>query len=344
MQLKMSMRLATRTGSMPYSSPICLAMGPETTMATVLLAQAMSSSNVSKPQPSSPPRLPVKCRLMNARIDAKPPYSRMSALIDATRIVTIIVSNIPAVPVPMAENALAKSSDPVAPPTMANSTMPPPSTRKTLMPHNAAMSTTKYGIACQMLYSKSSSAGVPAMIAIAMRMPSVMSAAGKAMRKLLRNLSFMLTPCVRVAAIVVSEMNERLSPNIAPPTTVPTHNGRLKPALAATVTAMGVSTVMVPTLVPMASEMMQAMTKRPGMAAWAGSMSSSRFAVLSAPPAALAMPENAPAIRKMKSMMTMLSSPMPRAHTWIFSSKDSERFCRNATTSAMTKATTTLTT
>lgn len=33
---------------------------------------------------------------------------------------------------------------------------------------------------------------------------------------------------------------------------------------------MGVSTVMVPTLVPMASEMMQAMTKRPGMAAWAG--------------------------------------------------------------------------
>ena len=60
---------------------------------------------------------------------------------DATRIVTIIVSNIPEVPVPIASNADAKVSEPVIPPASANSTMPPPSTRKTFTPHRLATST-----------------------------------------------------------------------------------------------------------------------------------------------------------------------------------------------------------
>ena len=88
-------------------------------------------------------------------------------------------------------------------------------------------------------------------------------------------------------------------------------------------------------------EIRQAMTKSPGTARRAGRMERNRFAVLEAPPAALAMPLNIPAIRKMNSMIVMLSSPMPWAQAWIFSSKLRARFCRNATISAMLKATTT---
>ena len=73
-------------------------------------------------------------------------------------------------------------------------------------------------------------------------------------------------------------------------------------------------------------------------------MLSSRLAVLEAPPASDAIPLKAPAIRKMNSMITMLSSPIPRAQIWIFSSKDSFRFCIKAAIRAMEKASTTDTT
>ena len=57
-----------------------------------------------------------------------------------------------------------------------------------------------------------------------------MIAAGSAIGKFSLNLSFILQPCVFVAAIVVSEMKERLSPNIEPPITAPTQSGRLSSA------------------------------------------------------------------------------------------------------------------
>ena len=123
--------------------------------------------------------------------------------------------------------------------------------------------------------------------------------------------------------------------------TVPTHRGRLRSADPATETAIGTSTVIVPTLVPIAMEMMHAITKMPGTARLPGMTLSSMFAVLSTPPAALAMPENAPAMRKINSMMVMLSSPMPWAQKWIFSSKLTRRFWQNATIKAMANATTT---
>ena len=168
-----------------------------------------------------------------------------------------------------------------------------------------------------------------------------MMAAGRAIRMLTRNLSFISTPWVRVAAIVVSEMTERLSPNIDPPTTVPITRGMLSPVLPAISAAIGTSTVIVPTLVPMDIEIRQAMMKSPGTARFPGMMSSMRFAVLDAPPAALARPLNAPAIRKMNSIMTILSSPMPCAQRCIFSLKLSSRPCANATISARPNATTT---
>ena len=60
--------------------------------------------------------------------------------------------------------------------------------------------------------------------------------------------------------MVVSEMNDRLSPNMAPPITEATHKGRLNPEAADTATAMGVMSVMVPTDVPMESDTKQLTT------------------------------------------------------------------------------------
>ena len=56
---------------------------------------------------------------------------------------------------------------------------------------------------------------------------------------------------------MVSEIKERLSPNIAPPITEATHNGRLNPEDSDTATAIGVIRVIVPTEVPIAVETKQ---------------------------------------------------------------------------------------
>ena len=101
---------------------------------------------------------------------------------------------------------------------------------------------------------------------------SVTSAAGSAMRKFVRNLSFISQPCVLQAAMVVSEMNERLSPNIAPPMTDPMHSARWNPDAFATATAMGTISVIVPQDVPMAVETKHETTNRTATANRAGDM------------------------------------------------------------------------
>ena len=90
---------------MSYSSAMFFAIGAAMTMATVLLAVATSIRPVSSATPSMPPRLPRKLRRMKPRIASNPPFSRISAAVDATRIVTIMVSNMPVVPLPIAEKA-----------------------------------------------------------------------------------------------------------------------------------------------------------------------------------------------------------------------------------------------
>ena len=169
-------------------------------------------------------------------------------------------------------------------------------------------------------------------------------AEGTATLILVRNLSFISTPCVLVAAIVVSEIKERLSPNIAPPTTIPTHRGRKSLPFLDTSQAMGASTVIVPTLVPIAMEIRQAMMKRPGTANLAGMMLSRRLAVLEAPPASEAIPLKAPARIKINSIVTILSSPIPSAQMWIFSSKVLPGFWIKAAISEIENANTTETT
>ena len=114
----------------------------------------------------------------------------------------------------------------------------------------------------------------PALADTARVTASVTRAAGRAILKLARNLSRISQPWVLQAAMVVSEMKDRLSPNMAPPITAPMHRGREKPATWATATAMGVMRVMVPTEVPMAVDTKQAATNSTATDAQAGATDS----------------------------------------------------------------------
>ena len=88
-------------------------------------------------------------------------------------------------------------------------------------------------------------------------------AAGRAIRRLTLNLSLISHFWDLVAAMVVSEIMERLSPNIAPPTTAATVIGRLKLPFAATPAAIGMTAEIVPMEVPVAVPMNAEMMKRP---------------------------------------------------------------------------------
>ena len=77
-------------------------------------------------------------------------------------------------------------------------------------------------------------------------------------------------PCVRVAAIVVSEIIERLSPNIAPLMTAPMHMAREIEVFSLIPTAIGASAEIVPTLVPMDMERKQPIINSPAADQLAG--------------------------------------------------------------------------
>ena len=146
-------------------------------------------------------------------------------------------------------------------------------------------------------------------------------------------------PCVLVAAIVVSDIIERLSPNIAPLTTAPRHNPILKPVFSLIPIAIGASADIVPTLVPIDIDIKQPIINIPTMAILPGINESPRLTVLSTPPAALIVPENAPAARNTRHMVIIFSSASPLAISDIFSLKVTLRFCTNATASAIRNAT-----
>lgn len=66
------------------------------------------------------------------------------------------------------------------------------------------------------------------------------------------NLSLSSHPCVLVATIVVSEIIDKLSPNIAPPTQAATIKASETPLLTAIPAAIGTIDAMVPMDVPVA--------------------------------------------------------------------------------------------
>ena len=148
---------------------------------------------------------------------------------------------------------------------------------------------------------------------------TVMTAAGSTIRKFSRNLSFISAPWVRTAAMVVSEIMDRLSPNMAPPITAPAQTAMHTPALSLIPTAMGAMAAMVPMEVPMDTEIKQLITKSPATATLGGMMDSPRLTVLSTPPAISTALEKPPATRKIRHMVTMFSSATPWVISVIFS-------------------------
>ena len=99
-----------------------------------------------------------------------------------------------------------------------------------------------------------------------------MIAAGSAIMKFVRNLSRMAHPCVLVATIVVSLINDRLSPKKAPPTVAAVSMAISMPAVFDISAAIGIKAAIVPTEVPIEREMMHAAKNIPGSSMLAGSI------------------------------------------------------------------------
>ena len=143
-------------------------------------------------------------------------------------------------------------------------------------------------------------------------MARVMIAAGKVMKKLTRNLSFILHPCELVAAIVVSEINERLSPKKAPPTTIAVRSAELIPVDCASPAAIGTRATIVPTLVPIDRLIKHVARNNPGNNILSGSIDSITFTVASTAPIIFAALAKAPARIKIHNISIMLRALTPR--------------------------------
>ena len=112
--------------------------------------------------------------------------------------------------------------------------------------------------------------------------------------------------------MVVSEINERLSPKKEPPTTTAVIMAVVAPVCKAMPAAMGVNATMVPTLVPMLSEMKQAARKSPASSICGGSSESVRLTVASMLPITLAELAKAPASMKIQIISIICPAAAPR--------------------------------
>src|SRR5699024_2052708 len=139
----------------------------------------------------------------------------------------------------------------------------------------------------------------------------VIIAAGKMMTKFVLNLSFIVVSCVRTAAIVVSEIIDKLSPNIPPPMTAATGKATGIPRCSATLTAIGVSATTVPVDVPIDIEIKQLTTKTTTINKLGGSTVIPELTMESTAPVAAATAANAPAKMKINARQIILLSPAP---------------------------------
>ena len=142
-----------------------------------------------------------------------------------------------------------------------------------------------------------------------------MMAAGSAIFKLYRNLSFRRHPCVLVAMMVVSEIKLRLSPKYEPPIMTATIKGRLIPVSLAIPQAIGVRAAMVPTLVPILSDTKHDAMNIPHSIIFMGTKLRVRFTVASIAPICLAVAAKAPARMKMRIIVMISSFAAPLAST-----------------------------
>ena len=160
------------------------------------------------------------------------------------------------------------------------------------------------------------------------------------------NLSAIEHSWVLVAAIVVSEINERLSPKKAPPTMIAVMKGVLtndpdappRASSSAIPAATGTRATIVPTLVPMDMEMKHAARKRPAYRSLPGSILRARFTVASIAPISLAVAANAPASTNIHIISSTFLLPAPSENVAILSSMVLPRHIAIAYTEAMRKA------
>ena len=142
-------------------------------------------------------------------------------------------------------------------------------------------------------------------------------AAGSTMRKLVRNLSRMVQFWVRVAATVVSDMNERLSPKKEPPTTMATMKGNDTPVRADISAAIGTSATMVPTDVPIQSDTTHDARNSPASKMFPGKHLMVRSTVAVTAPMSLADAAKAPASTNIHTInkRSLLPAPCEKART-----------------------------
>ena len=117
-----------------------------------------------------------------------------------------------------------------------------------------------------------------------------------------------------MAAIVVSEIIDRLSPNMAPETHEAIIRGRLRPVLSTMPIAIGTRAPIVPIDVPVAVPRKADMMNIPAVISEAGMMDIPKLTVASTPPIALATAEKAPASRNIMSMFMISSLAAPFAN------------------------------
>ena len=119
-------------------------------------------------------------------------------------------------------------------------------------------------------------------------------------------------PWVLVAATVVSDMNDRLSPKNEPPTTAATMSGVAVPVRMAISEATGTKATIVPTDVPTHSDTTQAATKRPANRKPPGRNDMVSSTVAPTAPIAWADLAKAPANTKIHTMSRRSALPAPR--------------------------------
>ena len=141
--------------------------------------------------------------------------------------------------------------------------------------------------------------------------PIVTNAGSRVSQKFSLNLSFISQPWVLVEAIVVSEIIDRLSPNIMPPMTQPKIMGRAIPDFSATATAMGPTAAALPTDVPVAVAIKPEIIKMPTAKYSDGIYVNPKLTVESIPPMAPQTLAKPPASRKMMHIIMILASPQP---------------------------------
>ena len=137
-------------------------------------------------------------------------------------------------------------------------------------------------------------------------------AAGATIKALTRNLSLSRQPCVCVAIMVVSEINDRLSPKKEPPTIIAVIIAISVPVCWATPTAIGTKAAIVPTLVPIAMDTKQAARNMPASSICGGRRKRVRLTVASILPIVLAEQAKEPARIKIQIISIICSVAAPR--------------------------------